>query len=88
MRIPLIGSLAILALAAGAGPAAAQGGGKPVTLLNVSYDPTRELYEDFNQQFAELLEGEDGPDGHRSGSRTAARASRPARSSTAWRPTW
>jgi len=25
---------------------------KPVTLLNVSYDPTRELYEDFNQQFA------------------------------------
>ena len=70
MRIPLIGSLAILALAAGAGPAAAQGGGKPVTLLNVSYDPTRELYEDFNV------------------SRTAARASRPARSSTGWRPTW
>jgi sulfate transport system substrate-binding protein len=25
---------------------------KPVTLLNVSYDPTRELYEEFNQQFA------------------------------------
>ena len=25
---------------------------KPVTLLNVSYDPTRELYEDFNKQFA------------------------------------
>jgi sulfate/thiosulfate transport system substrate-binding protein len=25
---------------------------KPVTLLNVSYDPTRELYEDLNQQFA------------------------------------
>jgi sulfate/thiosulfate transport system substrate-binding protein len=25
---------------------------KPVTLLNVSYDPTRELYEDFNRQFA------------------------------------
>ncbi|HTN77421.1 MAG TPA: sulfate ABC transporter substrate-binding protein, partial [Pirellulaceae bacterium] len=26
---------------------------KPVTLLNVSYDPTRELYRDFNQAFAE-----------------------------------
>ncbi|MDB4995103.1 MAG: sulfate transporter, periplasmic sulfate-binding protein [Myxococcaceae bacterium] len=25
---------------------------KPVTLLNVSYDPTRELYEDFNSVFA------------------------------------
>ncbi len=60
MRIPLIGSLAILALAAGAGPAAAQGGGKPVTLLNVSYDPTRELYEDFNQQFASYWKGKTG----------------------------
>jgi sulfate transport system substrate-binding protein len=25
---------------------------KPVTLLNVSYDPTRELYQEFNQAFA------------------------------------
>ena len=25
---------------------------KPVTLLNVSYDPTRELYQDFNEAFA------------------------------------
>ncbi len=25
---------------------------KPVTLLNVSYDPTRELYQDFNSAFA------------------------------------
>ncbi len=25
---------------------------KPVTLLNVSYDPTRELYQDFNKAFA------------------------------------
>ena len=37
---------------------------KPVTLLNVSYDPTRELYEDFNKQFATLLEGEDRPGRH------------------------
>ena len=25
---------------------------KDITLLNVSYDPTRELYEEFNQAFA------------------------------------
>lgn len=30
---------------------AAQGAQKPITLLNVSYDPTRELYQDFNQRF-------------------------------------
>ena len=33
---------------------------KPVTLLNVSYDPTRELYEDFNQQFATYWKGKAG----------------------------
>jgi sulfate/thiosulfate transport system substrate-binding protein len=60
MRTSLIGSLAILALAAGASSAAAQGGGKPVTLLNVSYDQTRELYEDFNQRFAAYWKGKTG----------------------------
>ena len=33
---------------------------KPVTLLNVSYDPTRELYEDVNQQFASYWKGKAG----------------------------
>jgi sulfate/thiosulfate transport system substrate-binding protein len=33
-------------------PLAGQSSNEPVTLLNVSYDPTRELYEDFNQRFA------------------------------------
>jgi sulfate/thiosulfate-binding protein len=28
-----------------------------VTLLNVSYDPTRELYQDFNKSFAKFWEG-------------------------------
>ena len=51
-RLAMTGSFALVALAAGAGVAAAQGAPKPVTLLNVSYDPTRELYEDFNHQFA------------------------------------
>src|SRR4051794_3771638 len=42
--------LAALILIAGViPPAAAQ---SPVTLLNVSYDPTRELYQDFNAAFA------------------------------------
>ena len=36
-----------LGLSLGAAPAHAD-----VTLLNVSYDPTRELYQDFNQSFA------------------------------------
>jgi sulfate/thiosulfate-binding protein len=33
---------------------------KPVTLLNVSYDPTRELYEDFNKQFVAYWKGKSG----------------------------
>src|SRR5918993_4914230 len=35
---------------------------KPLTLLNVSYDPTRELYQDFNQQFATYWKGKTGQD--------------------------
>ena len=27
---------------------------KDITLLNVSYDPTRELYQDFNTAFSKL----------------------------------
>src|SRR5215217_5809942 len=41
-----------LILAGAAAPALKLEAPKPVTLLNVSYDPTRELYEDFNKQFA------------------------------------
>ncbi|WP_066306917.1 sulfate ABC transporter substrate-binding protein [Bacillus sp. FJAT-29814] len=33
---------------------------EPVTLLNVSYDPTRELYEEFNKSFAAYWEKETG----------------------------
>jgi sulfate transport system substrate-binding protein len=35
---------------------------KPVTLLNVSYDPTRELYEDVNRQFAASWKEKTGQD--------------------------
>jgi sulfate/thiosulfate-binding protein len=34
--------------------------GAPVTLLNVSYDPTRELYQDFNQAFAKYWKAKTG----------------------------
>jgi sulfate/thiosulfate-binding protein len=45
---------------AGGAIAVAQGTPKAVTLLNVSYDPTRELYEDFNQQFITYWKGKTG----------------------------
>ncbi|HEY3013436.1 MAG TPA: sulfate ABC transporter substrate-binding protein [Gemmatimonadales bacterium] len=47
-------TLALTLLVAGAavGPITGQSAHKSVTLLNVSYDPTRELYEDFNREFA------------------------------------
>jgi sulfate/thiosulfate-binding protein len=61
-RLIIPGSIALLALTVGAGAAAAQGSGKPVSLLNVSYDPTRELYEDFNRQFATYWKGKTGQD--------------------------
>jgi sulfate/thiosulfate-binding protein len=34
----------------------------PVTLLNVSYDPTRELYEDYNTAFAKYWKAKTGQD--------------------------
>jgi sulfate/thiosulfate transport system substrate-binding protein len=49
---------ALAAFAALAGPALhAQ-----TTLLNVSYDPTRELYDDYNQAFAKYWKGKTGKD--------------------------
>lgn len=50
----LAGAAALAAgAAAGVAPDLAQAqAGKPVTLLNVSYDPTRELYKDINAAFA------------------------------------
>jgi sulfate/thiosulfate-binding protein len=48
-------TLAGAALASGAQPA-------PVTLLNVSYDPTRELYVDINQAFAKQWKAKTGQD--------------------------
>jgi len=40
--------------------AAVTGWGKDITLLNVSYDPTRELYQDFNTAFAKHWKAKTG----------------------------
>src|SRR5215216_6707105 len=54
------GALALSALPTFAqGTAAAKG---PVTLLNVSYDPTRELYVDYNRAFAKYWKAKTGQD--------------------------
>ena len=47
-----------LALALGLGALGAQA--KDITLLNVSYDPTRELYTDFNKAFATYWKAKTG----------------------------
>jgi sulfate/thiosulfate-binding protein len=59
IKIPLAAALAG-ALTLGALPSFGQ---KPaVTLLNVSYDPTRELYVEFNQAFARYWKAKTGQD--------------------------
>jgi sulfate/thiosulfate transport system substrate-binding protein len=60
MKTPVLALLLAGTAAAAATPFVGQTGTKPVTLLNVSYDPTRELYEDFNQQFATYWKGKTG----------------------------
>lgn len=55
MKFPLRSTLAALILGASGSLHAAD-----VTLLNVSYDPTRELYEAYNPVFAEYWKGKTG----------------------------
>jgi len=54
LAVALAGALTLAAL-----PSTAQ---QPVTLFNVSYDPTRELYVEFNQAFAKYWKGKTGQD--------------------------
>ena len=53
IKLSLAAAVTSLGLNAQAQPA-------PVTLLNVSYDPTRELYVDFNQAFAKYWKAKTG----------------------------
>ena len=60
---PWLSLLLLLSLAGCSKPggdAAKAADGSPVTLLNVSYDPTRELYEGFNAAFAKHYEATSG----------------------------
>ncbi len=52
-RTPWIVGLVCLAMLPGCWDANGPGDGKRVRITNVSYDPTREFYADFNQAFAE-----------------------------------
>ncbi len=54
---------AAVAVACGGSPSRETSAGAPVELLNVSYDPTRELYQEVDAAFVERLAGEDRPDG-------------------------
>src|ERR1700747_1257253 len=55
MKNGLTGLALILALSA-----LAFSQGAPVTLLNVSYDPTRELYQDYSAAFAKYWKSKTG----------------------------
>ena len=52
----------IAAPTTGAGNTSAGSGGGSVKLLNVSYDPTRELYQDYNRAFAAYWKKTSGQD--------------------------
>lgn len=63
MRTPTIVFLLTSALLGGAAAhsqGAPKAAPKPVSLLNVSYDPTRELYQDFNAVFARTWKANTG----------------------------
>lgn len=60
MKTSRIFHLLLVLTAAALGFFAPGASAKDVTLLNVSYDPTRELYEDFNKAFAQYWEGKTG----------------------------
>lgn len=61
IKIPAVAALLTgLTLTAPLASWAQQAAPKPVTLLNVSYDPTRELYADYNQAFAKFWQAKTG----------------------------
>src|SRR6185369_11408873 len=81
-RFPTLVEAALVCVAAFglvAGMRRAEGAdARPVTLLNVSYDPTRELYEEVNAAFARAWKARTGQDvtvkGSHGGSGKQARA--------------
>jgi sulfate/thiosulfate transport system substrate-binding protein len=69
VRFPLLTrlsvGLALVLLVTACGPQTGAGGAgskAPAELLNVSYDPTRELYQEFNRAFASYWKQKEGQD--------------------------
>ncbi len=63
---PLRAALLLVALAmAVSGARLAAQPPPPATILNVSYDPTRELYDDYNAVFAKYWKKKTGQERHR-----------------------
>lgn len=58
MRYDKILALLLIPLSAGCG--SSEAGAAPTTLLNVSYDPTRELYKDVSVRFAKAYQAKTG----------------------------
>jgi sulfate/thiosulfate transport system substrate-binding protein len=61
-RSLVVAVLAVSAMLSGAPTVLAQTGSRPVSLLNVSYDPTREFYLAFNNAFAAYWKQKTGQD--------------------------
>jgi sulfate transport system substrate-binding protein len=57
--LPLV-ALGALATAAACGSSPSNNAAEPITLLNASYDPTRELYREFNAAFANYWKAKTG----------------------------
>lgn len=70
-RRQLLSTLALLTGIGTALPALAQAPA-PVTLLNVSYDPTRELYVDLNAAFARAWKAQTGQEDQTNTTKTAS----------------
>ena len=56
----ILGLLLVLSILALSNQVLSNQGLAQVSLLNVSYDPTRELYQDFNQAFAKYWKAKTG----------------------------
>ena len=62
LRVTALGVILLAAVTSGCAKPAGEGGSKPsvIELLNVSYDPTRELYKEINTAFAKHYQAEAG----------------------------
>jgi sulfate transport system substrate-binding protein len=61
-RLHTLAAVGLLALGAGVSLAPAVAQAREISLLNVSYDPTRELYQDLNARFAKYWKAKTGDD--------------------------